>query len=618
MISNTFRLPLFTVLALLLLLACSSLPGNERPGQTTDDLSKVIDSRAVTSGVHDDSGMLPAPPAFRQIQQLLAAQRYHQASEMLTAIDTSRLPPDDRVVHALLTKRILEADNHYTAVLKLMREPELQAALVRSGARIRVQYAREAADILLTTGNYLEGVKELLQVLESGDAERPSPALLARIWSGLRRAEPVSFEQTRADSDDYHLRGWLELASIGRSRSTNLEQMAIAVELWTTNWKNHRAQSVARALATQFRMAMEDQPRHIALLLPLTGRLATTGQAIRDGFLAEHFTNLAGGAAAPRLTILDTATGQAASDLYLQAETLGADLVIGPLLKTNVEQLRQSASRRTPVLALNWLSGTSSAINFYQLSLAPEDETRQLVSVANYRSPGNALVIRPEGSWGDKVAESVESEWLALGNSAPAHAVYGRQADMSTAIKQALDIGESENRFRALTRILGFTSEFTPRRRQDIDTVFLLAGRPEQARTIRPLLAFHYAGDIPVYSISSGNHTRASRTQKRDLEGLIFTDIPWILQPNDKTRIALTTSGQILGSQSRMYALGADAYALHARLGLLDQPYQRVFRGQTGNLELGKYNRLHRELLIATIRNGQIQLEAAAPARPEH
>ena len=67
--------------------------------------------------------------------------------------------------------------------------------------------------------------------------------------------------------------------------------------------------------------------------------------------------------------------------------------------------------------------------------------------------------------------------------------------------------------------------ESRPRRRQDFDGIFLLAPDPDTARRLRPLLVYHYAGDIPVYA-SSAVVNDQGKTQNRDLNGLIVLEIP--------------------------------------------------------------------------------------------
>ncbi|MFT5481494.1 MAG: outer membrane PBP1 activator LpoA protein [Halieaceae bacterium] len=617
MISNPFSLRVPQLLAILLLSACSSTPEQPIVGSDLEDSIKRTDAHNDESANAGRPLELLAAGLFMDVQRSLARQDYDRALDQLRAADLQTLSADEVIVHTLLTKRIFEANNDYLAALNLLSRPEMRVAIIGSEKRIRRQYLREAADLFSDTGNYTHAAALLIEHTDNGKRKSTSADLRQRIWLALCRASQPEFDYLLANNPDLRIQGWLSLASISRSNNSNLALLLDRTERWLVEWADHSASDIGEKLSRQLRDAVTTRPRHLALLLPLSGRLATTGKAIRDGFLAAHYTasNEAGGR--PQLTILDTAAGASMGELYRDAEKLGAELVIGPLLKSKVEQLHQLTPRSTPILALNWISTGAIPENFYQLALAAEDETGQLAQAANFRSPGSALIVRPEGRWGERAARALQEQWLALGNEVPATAVFGRKTDLSTAIKQALDIGESEERARALARILGVSSEFTPRRRQDIDAVFLLSARPDQARTIPPMLAFHYAGNIPIYSISNSHDTRISTGSLGDLEGLVFTEMPWVLLPGAAARAAVAGSPIGMANQSRMFALGADAYNLHPRLGILGLPESSIFRGETGTLSLGEGHQLHRELLIAAIQSGQIQLQTALPPTPQ-
>ncbi len=89
-------------------------------------------------------------------------------------------------------------------------------------------------------------------------------------------------------------------------------------------------------------------PGRIALLLPLRGVYAESGQAIRDGFLAVYYQSLADDAAAPTIRIVDTGSGDIVS-LYHQAIAQGANVVVGPLSKEEGMQLVQAGSSASPL-----------------------------------------------------------------------------------------------------------------------------------------------------------------------------------------------------------------------------------------------------------------------------
>ena len=87
-------------------------------------------------------------------------------------------------------------------------------------------------------------------------------------------------------------------------------------------------------------------------------------------------------------------------------------------------------------------------------------------------------------------------------------------------------IDSSELRRDRIVQLLPRTSvEFIPRRRGDIDFIFLIAN-PREGRQIKPTLAFYFAGDIPVYALPSIYDGQDNQSANQDLNGIVFTDAP--------------------------------------------------------------------------------------------
>ena len=129
------------------------------------------------------------------------------------------------------------------------------------------------------------------------------------------------------------------------------------------------------------------------------------------------------------------------------------------------------------------------------------------------------------------------------------------------------------------------------------------------ARQFKPLFAFYFGGDLPVYSPSIIYEGTPSPSRDRDLNGVIFTDIPWVLGNDNKLR---TTATEIMpgtrGQQGRLFAMGADAWHLSKRLPLLRQVDDASIAGQTGVLTMTPQGSIHREQLWAQFRNGTPEL----------
>src|SRR5690606_16955217 len=165
--------------------------------------------------------------------------------------------------------------------------------------------------------------------------------------------------------------GWLALAPVAARDVAELDEGLLR---WRETYTNHPAARglLAEMLARQ--RGSEAFPRRIALLLPLSSQAQPAALAIRDGFLAAHF--MSANRQDVAVAVYDTAL-LGSQEAYLRAQLEGAEFIVGPLLRSEVEQIAPQVGF-VPTLALNFLQGESPAARgFFQFALAPEDEARQ-------------------------------------------------------------------------------------------------------------------------------------------------------------------------------------------------------------------------------------------------
>jgi outer membrane PBP1 activator LpoA protein len=324
---------------------------------------------------------------------------------------------------------------------------------------------------------------------------------------------------------------------------------------------------------------------HIALFLPLTGAYAGPAQAIKEGFLAQH------DARSMPVRIYDTSQTSDICNLYYQAVQNGAHFVVGPLIKENVYTLSKvtQLNLTVPVLALNThpdiqITGSKP---FFLFALSPEDEAKSLANKAFANGHRRASLIVPDNDWGNRVLNAFSTQWKSLDGKLVSTALIQAKQDPAISIRKLLNIHAQ------------YDPKKTPKdkihliRRQDIDMI-VLAAPPEQARQWRPLLDFYEAQDLKVYSTSSVYEGKLQPQQDRDLNGIIFCDMPFMLNnPNESQN-----------SLSRLRAMGLDAYQLMSRLPILLQTPGAQYHGATGLLSMGPNHKIERELTWAQIRNG--------------
>ncbi len=348
----------------------------------------------------------------------------------------------------------------------------------------------------------------------------------------------------------------------------------------------------------------------VALLLPLSGELAPAGKAILNGFLAAYYADRAAGGATNELLVLDLDKYPSASSAYDEAVRQQVSIVVGPLSKEALADLATHLERPIPILALNRIDQVlpASGSALVQLSLSPEDEAASVAELAFGAGFRRALIINPAGDWGNKMETALRERWTALGGTVTSSATYNTYDDYSSSIKSALLLDASEQRARDLRTVLGTDIEFTPRRRQDTDVVFLLSRSGAEARSIKPMLAFHYAGNLPVYALPT-IYSGVPDERNQDLNGIHLVETPWLLGDSPGLRATLAASDTGSGNYTQLNALGADAFLVQSNFIRLQSGADALFRGHTGLLSMDPNLRIQRELSAATFDGGALKAQ---------
>jgi outer membrane PBP1 activator LpoA protein len=373
-----------------------------------------------------------------------------------------------------------------------------------------------------------------------------------------------------------------------------------ALKKWQQAWPNHPATKIVPASLQMLSRIVEERPENIALVLPLSGRIGATGRAIRDGFIAAHYQLTPD----TSLKIYDSTRGEIL-DIMTKAISEGAELIIGPLDRIKVTKVARQRLK-VPVIALNRTLDSEINANLFQFGLAPEDESRQVAEQVFKDGLLKGLIVAPKSEWGDRNLKAFTDSFTERGGLIVDSVRFTDQRDYSDLIKSLLNVNSSEQRAADLRRITGERFEFTARRRQDIDFVFLLSNAT-QARGINPTLAFFYAEDIPVYATSHVHLGTDSQINAIDMNGIRFCDIPWKLTKSDSTKQLIVKSWSDASSQlAPFYALGVDAHRIYPRLQQLKEfPEEKIF-GATGILTIKKDNIVNRSLMWAQFRDGKV------------
>ncbi|MCC5792804.1 MAG: penicillin-binding protein activator [Legionellaceae bacterium] len=496
----------------------------------------------------------------QQRMLLMAAGRmvydgqWKQAKKTLQAVHTADpLLRDQQRLLLAKADLIAKRPNQAIALLAKIQNTERLAPFYQEQYHQLLAEAYEAKKLVV------ESVSERVKLDPFLNSESARIQNRRKLWLTLSTM-PVAELDTQAmeRGSDTALGGWMQLAAIARSRQEP-EHLLAQLEQWRAQHHGHPANSLLPSSLPAIKPWLHPLPQQVALLLPLSGPLAGPGQAVLDGFKAARQQQ---GQGHMQIRTYDT-WQQNISALYQQALAEGAQYVVGPLSKPEVAQLA-TQPHPVPTLLLNDADKRVQS-NAYQFGLSPSNEARQLALKASSDGRRHALLIAPEGRWGQEVSQAFVDQWQKAGGQLVDSLNYDNTTNFNQAIEQLLHVSESEQRSAALKKILGKKMASTTRRRQDFDMIFLLA-YPGKARQIMPLLRYYYLNDTPVYSISTVYGGVKDTAKNRDLDGIIFCDMPWVFQQQESHHANWPES---LNSYNRLYALGMDSFALASQLNQL-------------------------------------------------
>lgn len=487
---------------------------------------------------------------------------------------------------------------------------------------IRARAAGLQETIYTLAGAHLETAQLLMNVdPELLDTDRQQ--LSDRIWQALKKTPDDALEKAATSAIGFENQGWYELAATLRQPGLSFEAQGQAIRRWQFNWIGHPGAETLPSELTLMTRILDQRPERITLALPLSGPLSAAGNMVREGFLAAYYASgedassqdegdnaipTSIGADAPSETRIDIVdTNELSGDELVEALMANKpDLVVGPLAKDQVAALSRRDSLPVPVLALNYApqQDEPQPAQLFQFGLSAEDEARQIAEhIVNEGLP-QALVLIPRGDWGDRIAEALEQRMEELDGLILDMERYSEDDNLRDVSAELLGINISRERAIELERTLGQNVEFEPRRRQDADAIIMVA-EPVIARQFKPLFSFYYAGDVPVFSPSIIYSGRPDPARDRDINGVNFTDLPWILDREPEFRQQAYEQFENLdGPLGRLFAMGADAWSLSLRLPLMQQVNDTRVEGHTGELRLDRNNRIHRSQIWGVFREG--------------
>ncbi|CAA0368539.1 putative lipoprotein [Alteromonas alvinellae] len=480
-----------------------------------------------------------------------------------------------------------------------------------------------------------------------------------QVWQWITSIPASSLDSVGSAYPD--LSPFITLRELTEENASSPEKLAKSLQQFKQVYRGHVLENALPENVIEATELTDAGANDIAVLLPLSGRLARTGQVVKNGIMAAYYTDVEKRQdehLLPRLRFIDT---NEVDTQHLLSEIGDTKFIIGPLLKDTVERLIPSLPLGVNVLALNrpdelpdnasakgvttgssnpaiaddaLASGTGLAgddtqnelhslglptsLNYY--GLAPEDEAKQLAEFIfnkGYRAP---IVIAAQSSLYQRMDDTFKKHWRILNNQENKQRAnitsvsFNDSNSLREGITQALDVAQSNERINQIEYMTNDEVYNMPRSRRDIDAIVAFAS-PQDTELLNPIIEASlnpYDGkQVPVYATSRSMDYDSGKNQWRDLQNVHFIDMPWLMPSHSwqplQQEVEQAWQNQNT-MQKRLFAFGFDAYQLLPQLGMLNTLKYLSHEGLTGTLSLNQQGEVIRKQPQAIIRNEKVQM----------
>ena len=316
------------------------------------------------------------------------------------------------------------------------------------------------------------------------------------------------------------------------------------------------------------------------------------------------------------LKIYDT-SAQPLDQVLAQVQQDGASIVVGPLLKNNVEALMKSDTTLN-VLALNQPEQVQNRANICYFALSPEDEARDAARHIHEQGKQAPLLLIPRSTLGDRVANAFAQEWQTLGGGVVLQQKFGSAAELRAGVNGGAGIALNGSPVSASlpqqqsVTIGGLTIPAPPTDAQisgggKVDSAYIVA-TPEEIAFIKPMIAMRNGSQsgATLYASSRSAQGTAGPDFRLEMEGLQYSEIPMLAGSNPQLMQQALGAVRNDYSLARLYAMGVDAWALANHFTQMRQVPGFELNGNTGDLTADQDCVINRKLSWLKYQQGQI------------
>lgn len=519
-----------------------------------------------------ETGKAAARPVAKQ--QKSVEERYlagqaclNQADTPCAQVELAGMPPNSPYAK-LLEGQIAASQQDFDATLRLLIPLQSNGSLLpQANASLHSTLAQAYEN----QGNVLRAMEQLNMTAQLNlAAGEEAESTHQHIWRLLKDLPREALLAMRGESQDTLSQGWIDLAL-----AANAKAQVSAIAQWRIAYPDHPVSDAFLQQLAQAEPAVaatEQLEGVVALLLPLNEpAYANAAEAVQAGLMAARD----GSNAVVKIYATRGDKTEIAAT-YQKAISEGAQFIVGPMAREEVNALAASGLKLAPTLTLNATDQEIPPENLTAFGLPVEAEAAQVARVARAHGMQSAILVTADTPLAKRIEQAFRKEW---------------QTQEATIVTQKT--------FGTETNLAELKAEIAA---HPADMIFL-AANAEQARMVRPYLD----PSIPTFAISHIYDGLAQDPANVPLSAIHFVDMPWMVNPDhpDFTPYHDAAAKLPPGEAQRWFAIGVDAWHILAARAA-GKPL--LLHGLSGNLHM-EGNTLVRELPMAQFRTEGIELE---------
>jgi len=568
-----FRL-LAPALAILLISACATVstsPTNTPSNSTAEaflrdgkfrDAALIYEAEAAQSkGIPHDAALARAANAWKK------AGDENKARTLLTQSQRRKLTGDAAFLHDLLTAEFLLADKRGAEAIALLNQ---RIESVPNSESMRWHNARYRA--FDTAGMKFDVAGEQVWLMESmKPKERAAAGRNIERLLGLVPAAELSQKSAGLSASE----------PLYAYAARELKKRGMPLPMPVTSQGGTRSNAFPPAESDGYR-----PPNQLAVLLPLSGSSAGAGIAVRDGFLSQYYAE---NRRRPRVNFYDTAgNAEGAKNAASKAIAEGAQMIVGPLTRDEVNAVSNQADITVPVLFLNRGQNPPAPGNL-SFALSPDEEGWISADRFANRNQMSVIIFTQRDDTAQRTVAAFKDQYKIRGGQIIAeHMVEGEAMELPAKIS-ALLAGNNANA-----------------------SAIYIALKAPQARALMTQVKISSLASAPKLAASLILNG-ASASQDTVLDGIEMPELPWLL--NQYSGLANADSvaknmPSIRGPAQRLFAFGADAWQLSAYLDRLQKDAGFVLAGATGSMRVDSMGNVQRDPAWAVFSGGRPRVSA--------